>query len=55
MFKILPFVANCYSLYFGAQYARNIHKDLLKAIEKEDFKLLDFSHHVTSGFKAYFT
>ena len=40
---------------FGAIELANIHKSLIENLKTNNFNLLDYTHHLSSGFKSLYT
>ena len=55
MFKIIPLVAYGVGFYFAAKSLTEIHEKLIEGIKVNNFKKMELCHHLSSGFKAFFT
>lgn len=55
MLKIAPLLAYSYAMRFAALDFMNTYEVLSKEVLDGNFNLLDYSHHISSGQKAFFT
>ena len=55
MYKLGPIVGNLIVGGLTGKYMQSLHRKMDKQIVNDDFKLLDLMHHLTSGFKSYFS
>ena len=55
MFKLAPLIAAIYVMNTAARYQFQMHLNLIKDLDNNEFGGLDLMHHMTSGFKACFS
>lgn len=48
-------MAYAYAMNFGGQYLMNLHQQLLKDLDKNEFGKLDIMHHLSAGMKATYS
>ena len=53
--KLFPILATMFAHSITADVVNNIYLQLLKDIQKQDFKNMELVHHFTSGMKSVFT
>ena len=53
--KLFPHISGCFLHAAGTDYVSMMYEDLIKGMSKNDFKLLDFMHHLSAGMKCIYT
>ena len=53
--KLFPILATIYAQSYGSNHATEIYDRLMEKLKKDDYSLLDLSHHYLAGMKAVYT
>lgn len=53
--KLFPLLAGCFLHAAGTDYISMMYDKLIDGIEKKDFQLLQFMHHLSAGMKSVYT
>lgn len=55
MFKLAPLLSYCFAINFSVYHLYKTNNLLLKDIQSDNFQLLEVMHHLSSGFKSFYT
>lgn len=53
--KLFPILATMFAYSYGSHHATQLYDKLMEKLKKDDYSLLDLSHHYLSGMKSVYT